>query len=67
MSPTISALGLQGLGPNTKIGGSLLVMAIVGRAVLTPLMGVISEATHSLAVSYAIPLFAYVCIACYSL
>jgi len=29
MFPTIFALGLKGLGPNTKIGGSLLVMAIV--------------------------------------
>src|SRR6266849_4927700 len=35
MFPTIFALGLKGLGPNTKIGGSLLVMAIVGGAVLT--------------------------------
>ena len=43
MFPTIFALGLKGLGPNTKLGGSLLVMAIVGGAVLTPLMGFISE------------------------
>src|SRR6266481_4886217 len=37
MFPTIFALGLKELGPNTKLGGSLLVMAIVGGAVLTPL------------------------------
>jgi FHS family L-fucose permease-like MFS transporter len=30
MFPTIFALGLKGHGPNTNIGGSLLVMAIVG-------------------------------------
>jgi FHS family L-fucose permease-like MFS transporter len=29
-APTIFALGLKGLGPNTKLAGSLLVMAIVG-------------------------------------
>jgi FHS family L-fucose permease-like MFS transporter len=66
MFPTIFALGLKGLGPNTKLGGSLLVMAIVGGAVLTPAMGFISERTHSLALSYSVPLLAYVIIAFYS-
>ncbi|PYU53725.1 MAG: L-fucose:H+ symporter permease, partial [Acidobacteria bacterium] len=58
--------GLKGLGPNTKLGGSLLVMAIVGGAVLTPLMGFISVRTHSLALAYAVPLLAYLVIAFYS-
>jgi FHS family L-fucose permease-like MFS transporter len=66
MFPTIFALGLKGLGPNTKIGGSLIVMAIVGGAVLTPFMGWISEAFHSIALAYLVPLFAYVFIAFYS-
>jgi FHS family L-fucose permease-like MFS transporter len=66
MFPTIFALGLKGLGPNTKLGGSLLVMAIVGGAVLTPIMGFISERTHSLAQAYSIPLLAYLIIAVYS-
>ena len=66
MFPTIFALGLKGLGPNTKLGGSLLVMAIVGGAVLTPVMGFISEKTHSLALAYSVPLVAYVIIAFYS-
>ena len=66
MFPTIFALGLKGLGPNTKIGGSLLVMAIVGGAVLTPMMGLISEAAHSIAWAYVVPLVAYVFIALYS-
>jgi MFS transporter, FHS family, L-fucose permease len=66
MFPTIFALGLKGLGPNTKLGGSLLVMAIVGGAVLTPAMGFISERTHNLALSYSVPLLAYVIIALYS-
>ena len=66
MFPTIFALGLKGLGPNTKIGGSLIVMAIVGGAVLTPVMGLIAEARHSIAPAYVIPLAAYVFIAGYA-
>jgi len=66
MFPTIFALGLKGLGPNTKIGGSLLVMAIVGGAVLTPVMGLISEAAHGIAAAYSVPLVAYIFIAFYS-
>jgi len=58
MFPTIFALGLKGLGPNTKIGGSLIVMAIVGGAILTPLMGLIAEARHTIAPAYIVPLVA---------
>jgi FHS family L-fucose permease-like MFS transporter len=65
MFPTIFALGLKGLGPNTKIGGSLIVMAIVGGAILTPMMGLIAEARHSIAPAYVVPLAAYVVIAAY--
>ena len=66
MFPTIFALGLKGLGPNTKIGGSLIVMAIVGGAVLTPVMGWISETGHGIALAYLVPLVSYVFIAFYS-
>jgi FHS family L-fucose permease-like MFS transporter len=66
MFPTIFALGLKGLGPNTKLGGSLIVMAIIGGAVLTPAMGWISERFHHVAPAYSIPLIAYVFIAFYS-
>jgi FHS family L-fucose permease-like MFS transporter len=66
MFPTIFALGLKRLGPNTKIGGSLIVMAIVGGAVLTPLMGLIAEARRSIALAYLVPLVAYVFVAAYA-
>jgi FHS family L-fucose permease-like MFS transporter len=66
MFPTIFALGLRGLGPNTKIGGSLLVMAIIGGAVLTPMMGLISEYAQSIAASYLVPLVAYIFVALFS-
>jgi FHS family L-fucose permease-like MFS transporter len=66
MFPTIFALGIEGLDQNTKIGGSLIVMAIVGGAVLTPLMGWISQTRHSIASAYMVPLFCYCGIALYS-
>ena len=65
MFPTIFALGLKGLGPNTKIGGSFLVMAIVGGALVPPLMGKIADALHSMAPAYLVPLAAYLVIAVY--
>ena len=66
MFPTIFALGLKGLGANTKIGGSLLVMAIVGGALFPPIMGLISDHLKSLALAYAVPLAAYIFVAYYS-
>jgi MFS transporter, FHS family, L-fucose permease len=66
MFPTIFALGIDGLDQNTKIGGSLIIMAIVGGAVLTPLMGWISQTQHSIAAAYMVPLFCYCGIALYS-
>jgi FHS family L-fucose permease-like MFS transporter len=64
MFPTIFAMGLRGLGEDTKLGGSLLVMAIVGGAVLTPLMGLLS--VKSLAAAYLVPLGCYLFIMFYS-
>lgn len=66
MFPTIFALGLKGLGPHTKIGGSLIVMAIVGGALIPPLMGKIADARHSMAPAYLVPLVAYLVIAGYA-
>jgi len=66
MFPTIFALGLKNLGPNTKIAGSLIVMAIVGGAIFPPAMGLLSEKLHSLAQAYGLLLFAYAFIAYYS-
>jgi MFS transporter, FHS family, L-fucose permease len=39
MFPTIFALGVKGLGDDTKIGSSLIIMAIVGGAVFPPVLG----------------------------
>src|ERR1700760_150558 len=66
MFPTIFALGLEGLGQLVKLGGSLLVMAIVGGATLTPIMGWISQHSAGIADAYSVPLFSYVVIALFS-
>ena len=65
MFPTIFALGLKGLGRNTKIGGSLLVMAIVGGAIFPPMLGLIARQTGSLALGYVVPLVGFVGVAAF--
>ncbi len=65
MFPTIFALGLKGLGRNTKIGGSLLVMAIVGGAIFPPVLGLIARQTGSLALGYVVPLVGFIGVAVY--
>ncbi len=65
MFPTIFALGVKGLGPNTKLGGSMIVVAIVGGAVIPPLMAVIKNVTGSLAMGYILPLAGYGVVALY--
>jgi FHS family L-fucose permease-like MFS transporter len=45
MFPTIFAGSLKGLGPLTKTGSSFLVMSIIGGAILTTVMGAVSDAS----------------------
>ncbi|MGA2437729.1 MAG: L-fucose:H+ symporter permease [Acidobacteriaceae bacterium] len=75
MFPTIFALGLKGLGENTKLGGSMLVMAIVGGAFFPLVLGAIArssdiyfgglgvrvhlELTASMARGYLVPLLCF--------
>ena len=65
MYPTIFALGLKGLGENTKIGGSMLVMAIVGGAVFPLVLGAVARATGSMALGYLVPLVCFAGVAVY--
>jgi FHS family L-fucose permease-like MFS transporter len=65
MYPTIFALGLKGLGRNTKLGGSLLVMAIVGGAIFPPIMGLIARNTGSIALGYLVPMVGFCGVAIY--
>jgi FHS family L-fucose permease-like MFS transporter len=60
MFPTIFALGIKGLGEDTKIGSSLIIMSIVGGALLPPLLGFIADETHSIQNGYIIPLVCFI-------
>lgn len=62
MFPTIFSMGIDGLGHNTKIGSSLIVMSIVGGALLPPVLGLISDATGSIQNGYVVPLICFLVI-----
>lgn len=59
MFPTIFALGIKGLGEETKIASSFLVMSIIGGGVIAPIMGLISDATGSIQWAYIVPVFCF--------
>jgi FHS family L-fucose permease-like MFS transporter len=66
MFPTTFALSIKELGPNTKLGGSIVIMSVIGAAVAPPLMGLIFQATHSMAVAMIVPLLDYIYITYYA-
>ncbi len=65
MFPTIFALSIKGLGEQSKAGSSLVIMAIIGGAVLTALMGFVSDVS-SIHVAVVVPLACFVVIAAYA-
>lgn len=67
MFPTIFGLASKGLGQDTKIGSSGLIMAIGGGAVLPPLQGYISDLTGNIGISFWVPLLCFVIIAIYGI
>lgn len=66
MYPTIFSLGIRDLGQHTKIAASVLVMAIIGGAVLTLVMGRVSDLS-GIANSLIVPLLCFGFIAYYGL
>jgi MFS transporter, FHS family, L-fucose permease len=66
MFPTIFALSLRDLGPRTQAGSALLVMAIVGGAVLTALMGFVSD-QQSIQVACWVPALCFAVVAAFAL
>lgn len=63
MFPTIFGLGIEGLGKDTKIGSSLLVMSIIGGAILPYLMGTIIDVNNDdIQIGYYIPAICYLII-----
>ncbi|GAC1423421.1 MAG: L-fucose:H+ symporter permease [Acidobacteriaceae bacterium] len=65
MFPTIFALGLKGLGENTKLAGSFLVMAIVGGAFFPLVLGAIARSTGSMALGYIVPMVCFGAVSVY--
>lgn len=59
MFPTIFSLGIAGLGSQTKLGSSLLIMAIAGGALLPVIMGYISD-LYTIQHAYIVPLLCFI-------
>lgn len=66
MFPTIYGLAIRGLGDDTKLGGSGLIMAILGGAVITAVQGQVSDGTGNIGLSYLVPLACFAVIAFYA-
>ena len=74
MFPTIYGIALGSLShtdstddDDVKIGASGLIMAILGGALLTPLQGMVIDATGSVNLSYLVPLGCFIVVLCYAL
>lgn len=64
MYPTIFAMGISGLGNDTKMGSALLVMAIAGGALFPVIMGRISDAAGgNIQLAYWVPALCFAVIA----
>ena len=66
MFPTIFALSIRGLGTRTKLGASLVIMAIVGGAVFPLVMGKLSDST-SIQTAYSVPAACFVVVMAFAL
>lgn len=67
MFPTIFSLAIRGLGKYTAQASSLLVMAIVGGALVTPAQGLIADITGSVQLSFIVPIVCYIYIVYYGI
>lgn len=65
MFPTIFALSVKNLGAQSKAGSSLVIMAIIGGAAITALMGFVSDSS-SIHVAVLVPLACFAVIAAYA-
>lgn len=59
MFPTIYGLAAEGLGNDTKLGGSGLIMAILGGALITAVQGQVSDISGSIGLSYYVPMVCF--------
>lgn len=63
MFPTIYGLAVDGLGRDTRIAGSGLIMAILGGAILTSLQGQVSDISGNIKISFLVPLVCFLVVA----
>lgn len=61
------SLALEGTGVYKSQVSSLLVMAILGGAILPPLLGGVADLTHNLQIAFIVPLIAYSYVTFYGL
>jgi FHS family L-fucose permease-like MFS transporter len=66
MFPTIYGLAVRGLGEDSKIGASGMIMAIVGGAVFPAIQGKVSDLFSSINISFSVPLACFIFILFYS-
>ncbi|WP_369302875.1 L-fucose:H+ symporter permease [Pseudomonas sp. N2-5-1-1] len=65
--PTIYGLTIDGLGEDTGVGGSLLVMSIVGGGVIPIFQGLLSDASGgNMQLAYSVPLLCFIVIVMYA-
>jgi len=67
MWPVIFPLAIKGLGPFTKQGSSYLIMAIVGGALVPPLMGLLATHGGGLRAAFVLPMLCYAYLLYYAL
>lgn len=65
MFPTIYGIGVGSLGQDTKLGGSGMVMAIAGAALLTQIQGIVSDNVGNIATAYWVPAVAFAVVTFY--
>jgi FHS family L-fucose permease-like MFS transporter len=66
MFPTIFSLGIAGLGSQTKLGSSLIIMAIAGGALLPVIMGYVSDKTN-IQTAYLVPAACFAVVAWFAI
>lgn len=67
MFPTIYGLAAEGLGDDTKLGGSGLIMAILGGAIFPVIQGYVSDSFESIHLSYYVPAACFLVVMAYGI
>ena len=68
MFPTIYGIALEGISEaEAKVGGSFLVMAILGGAILTAIQGYVSTTLNSINFAYWIPVVCFIVVGVYGI